>query len=85
MESLKHGSAEIDNFEGRTRNENTNWSEVVDNVVNKFTGKNVEVTYDFDNLQINLPEAKGPEGMLIGSAKCEINGKFIISTKLHDT
>ena len=84
MESLRGDAAETENFDREPRNENVNWVEVVDNMINKFTDKNMEVTYDFENLQINLPEAKGPEGMLIGSAKCEINGKFTISTRLHD-
>ena len=45
----------------------------------------MEVTYDFDNLQINLPEVKGIDGMLLGSAKCEVNGRCLISTKLQDS
>ena len=69
MESLRGEAAERMNFESESRNENINWVEVVDNMVNRFTDKNMEVTYDFENLQINLPEAKGPEGMVIGSAK----------------
>ena len=58
MESLKHGPVEMGDFEGSARTENANWAQVVDNVMNKFTGKNMQVTYDFDNLQINLPEAR---------------------------
>ena len=84
MESLKGEASETMNFESEPRNENVKLVEVVDSMVNRFTDKNMEVTYDFENLQINLPEAKGPEGMLIGSAKCEINGKFIISTRLYE-
>lgn len=45
----------------------------------------MEVTYDFDNLRINLPEVKGLDGMLVGSAKCEINGSCLISTQLQNT
>ena len=44
----------------------------------------MEVTYDFDNLEIDIPKATGPEGKELGSAKWKINGKFIISTQLHD-
>ena len=44
----------------------------------------MEVTYDFDNLQINLPKVTDPDDILVGSAKCEINGKFLISTRLQD-
>jgi hypothetical protein len=44
----------------------------------------MEVTYDFDNLEVDIPKATGPEGKELGSAKWKINGKFIISTQLHD-
>jgi len=70
-----------ENFE----NEYASWPEVIDNIVTNVTGKNMEVTYDFDKLQINFPEVIGPDGILVGAAKCEINGRFLISTKLQDT
>jgi len=44
----------------------------------------MEVTYDFENLQIDMPKATGPEGRELGSAKWKINGKFTISTQLHE-
>ena len=66
-------------------NENTTWPQVIDNIVTNVTGKNMEVTYDFDKLQINFPEVTGPDGILVGGAKCEINGRFLISTKLQDS
>jgi hypothetical protein len=66
-------------------NENTTWPQVIDNIVTNVTGKNMEVTYDFDKLQVNFPEVTGPDGILVGGAKCEINGKFLVSTKLEDS
>lgn len=78
MNSVNHSASEIGDHE------DTNWPQVVDNIFNNITGKNMEVTYDFDNLQINLPKVTGPDGILVGSAKCEINGKFLISTRLQD-
>jgi hypothetical protein len=77
MESLKQDSSNED------RNM-SNWSDVVKDIVDKLTGKDMEVTYDFDNLQIDMPKATGPEGKEIGSAKWKINGKFTISTQLHE-
>lgn len=77
MESLKQDSSNED------RNI-SNWSDVVKDIVDKLTGKDMEVTYDFDNLQIDMPKATGPEGKEIGSAKWKINGKFTISTQLHE-
>ncbi len=77
MENLKQESSNED------RNI-PNWSDVVKDIVDKLTGKDMEVTYHFDNLQIDMPKATGPEGKEIGSAKWKINGKFTISTQLHE-
>jgi hypothetical protein len=83
MESLKQGSKETNQDNNADRNI-SNWSDVVKDIVDKLTGKDMEVTYDFENLQIDMPKATGPEGKEIGSAKWKINGKFIISTQLHE-
>ena len=76
---------EVDEDKEDFQNANTNWPQVIDNIVNNVTGKNMEVTYDFDNLQINFPQVTGPDGILVGGAKCEINGRFLISTKLQNS
>lgn len=84
MESLKEesskGTSEDNNADGSI----SNWSNVVKDIVDKLTGKDMEVTYDFENLQIDMPKATGPEGKELGSAKWKINGKFTISTQLHE-
>jgi hypothetical protein len=83
MESLKEsskGTNEDNNADGSI----SNWSDVVKDIVDKLTGKDMEVTYDFQNLQIDMPKATGPEGKELGSAKWKINGKFTISTQLHE-
>lgn len=85
MESVSHNNTETAHQQNYVQNENANWPEVINNVVNNLTEKNMEVTYDFDNLRINLPEVKGLDGMLVGSAKCEINGRCLISTKLQNS
>ena len=77
MENLKQESSNED------RNI-SNWSDVVKDIVDKLTGKDMEVTYHFDNLQIDMPKATGPEGKELGSAKWKINGKFTISTQLRE-
>ncbi len=77
MENLKQESSNEDRII-------SNWSDVVKDIVDKLTGKDMEVTYHFDNLQIDMPKATGPEGRELGSAKWKINGKFTISTQLHE-
>lgn len=85
MENVTHNNSETTDQQNYLQNENPNWPEVINNVVNNMTDKNMEITYDFDNLRINLPEVKGLDGMLVGSAKCEINGRCLISTKLQNS
>ena len=84
MESLKEESSKGTNEDNIADGSISNWSDVVKDIVDKLTGKDMEVTYDFQNLQIDMPKATGPEGKELGSAKWKINGKFTISTQLHE-
>ena len=84
MESLKEESSKGTNKDNNADGGISNWSSVVKDIVDKLTGKDMEVTYDFENLQIDMPKATGPEGKELGSAKWKINGKFTISTQLHE-
>lgn len=86
MESLKQEASKVLN-DDKDKNAETsisNWSDIVRDIVDKLTGKDMEVTYDFNNLEVDIPKATGPEGKELGSAKWKINGKFIISTQLAD-
>ena len=86
MESLKQEASKVLN-DDKDKNAETsisNWSDIIRDIVDKLTGKDMEVTYDFDNLEVDIPKATGPEGKELGSAKWKINGKFIISTQLAD-
>ena len=84
MESSKQETSKVTDEDKNEEHNVSNWSDVVRDIVDKLTGKDMEVTYDFDNLEIDIPKATGPEGKELGSAKWKINGKFIISTQLHD-
>ena len=85
MESVKEEASKALNKDKNDDHSISNWSDIVKDIVDKLTGKDMEVTYDFENLEIDIPKATGPEGKELGSAKWKINGKFIISTQLHDT
>ena len=85
MESVKEEASKVLNKDKNDDHSISNWSDIVKDIVDKLTGKDMEVTYDFENLEIDIPKATGPEGKELGSAKWKINGKFIISTQLHDT
>lgn len=84
MESFKEESSKGTNEDNNADGSISNWSNVVKDIVDKLTGKDMEVTYDFENLQIDMPKATGPEGKELGSAKWKVNGKFTISTQLHE-
>jgi hypothetical protein len=41
------------------------------------------MTYNFDNLTIDMPKLRGPVGQHLGSVKWTINGKVIIATEAY--
>jgi hypothetical protein len=57
------------------------WAEVIGQLMEKLTGKNMSVTYQFDDLTIDIPSARGPGGTDIGGAEWKINGKITIITE----
>jgi hypothetical protein len=61
------------------------WAEVIGQLFDRLTGKGASVTYNFDNLIIDLPRAQGPGGRDMGSAKWTINGRIVITAEAHKT
>jgi hypothetical protein len=61
------------------------WSQMAGQVLESLTGKNMTATMNFQNLEINLPKAMGPDGRELGSAKWVINGKIVWTTELNKT
>ncbi len=85
MENLKEkASKKADEIGNEVEEKASNWSEIVKELIDKLTGKDMAVTYDFDNLEVDIPKATGPGGKEIGSAKWKINGRFVISTLVQD-
>ena len=73
-----------DNYQGDQENSNTqvsNWVDLISALFDRLTGKEAIVTYEFDNLIIDIPRASGPGGKELGSAKWTINGKLIIKAE----
>jgi hypothetical protein len=62
----------------------SDWTELLSQLVDKLTGKDLAITYEFDGLEIEVPKATGPGGKEIGSAKWKIDGKIVISTEVQD-
>src|ERR671911_1346079 len=61
------------------------WSQMVGQVLESVTGKNMSTTINFQNLEIDIPRAQGPSGKDLGSAKWIVNGKVVWTTQLHKT
>ena len=51
-------------------------AQIMDEIVNKLSGTDMSTNITFDNLEIDVPHAKGHDGRDIGSAKWEVNGKI---------
>lgn len=85
MENTTKETSEITKQIGEKIEQNaSHWSDILKEVVDKLTGMNMDVTYNFENFEIDVPKATGPDGRNLGSAKWKINGKFIFSTQLLD-
>jgi hypothetical protein len=61
------------------------WADLLAELFDRLTGKEAEVSYTFENLEINVPEAVGPDGKTLGSAKWTINGRILIKGEAHRT
>jgi hypothetical protein len=85
MENIKEMASKAGEEVSKNIEQNASkWTELIKELVDKLTGKDMAVTYQFIDLEIDMPKASGPGGQDLGSAKWKINGKFVISTKLDD-
>jgi hypothetical protein len=57
------------------------WSQIIGQILDKLSGTNMSTTVGFDNLEVDMPRAKGPDGKDLGSAKWVINGKLLWTTQ----
>ena len=80
------GNENINNNSDRSKNSSkehiSEWSELISRIIDKLTGKDLQITYSFDNLEIEIPKAYGPDGRQLGGAQWKVDGKITISTEL---
>lgn len=75
-----------DRSKDSSKEHTSQWSELISGIIDKLTGKDLQVTYSFENLEIEIPAAYGPGGKQLGGAKWKVDGKITISTELiNDT
>ena len=72
-----NSSSEQSNSNGQ---KGSNMSEIVTKLIEKLVSKDVAVTYTFDHLTIDVPQARGPGGKELGGAKWVVDGKIVIAT-----
>jgi hypothetical protein len=66
-----------------SNSKSTQWVDLISTLFDRLTGKEAVITYEFDNLIVDIPKAAGPGGKELGSAKWTINGKLIIKAEAH--
>jgi hypothetical protein len=61
------------------------WSQMAGQFLETLTDKNMTATMELQNIEIDVPKARGPDGRDLGSAKWIMNGKIVWTTELHKT
>ncbi|HEX2407396.1 MAG TPA: hypothetical protein VHJ38_09335 [Nitrososphaeraceae archaeon] len=83
MSQLNSNTDTNQDSQENTNSKTTQWVDLISALFDRLTGKEAIITYEFDNLVIDIPKAAGPGGKELGSAKWTINGKLIIKAEAH--
>jgi hypothetical protein len=75
--NIDHNQENLENMNSKS----TQWVDLISALFDRLTGKEAVVTYEFDNLIVDIPRAAGPGGKELGSAKWTINGRLIIKAE----
>jgi len=57
-----------------------NWPELAAGLYDNLTGRNAEITYDFHDLDVNVPSHVGPDAV---HTTWRLNGSLSIRTRAH--
>jgi hypothetical protein len=90
ISNTNESSTNTNNTEDKSKNsskeQSSQMSDLISRVIDKLTGKDLEVTYTFDNVEIEIQRANGSQRGPQAGAKWKIDGKITISTELiNDT
>ncbi len=75
-------SSTSDKSKDSSKERGSQWSDLISKVIDKLTGKDLQVTYTFDDVEIEIQRANAPDGRNNPGAKWKIDGKITISTEL---
>jgi hypothetical protein len=82
--SVSMGNENNENMQGKQQSP-SQWTQMIGQALESVTGKNMSTTIEFQDLEIDIPKAQGPDGRDLGSAKWTVNGKVVWTTELHKT
>ena len=60
----------------------TNWPDLVIGLYDRWTGRNAEITYEFDNMEVDVPSHADENASY---AKWKVNGTLTIRTRDGNT
>jgi hypothetical protein len=70
--------------QGEDQKVQSQWAQIVSQVMEKIvSGTNMSTTIEFDNLEVDVPKATGPDGRDLGGATWKVNGKVVWTTEAH--
>ena len=59
----------------------TQWADLMGELFDRLTGKEAVISYNFRNLEVDVPRAAGPGGQDLGAAKWVVNGELVIKAQ----
>jgi hypothetical protein len=65
----------------KSSQQTTQWANLLTDLFDRLTGKGAEISYNFQELEIDIPRAAGPQGQELGSAKWVVNGRLTITAR----
>jgi hypothetical protein len=82
---MSHNNYENQQPEQQIQQSTSLWSQMAGQVLESLTDRNMTATMELQNIEIDVPKARGPGGRDLGSAKWIVNGKIVWTTELHKT
>jgi hypothetical protein len=65
----------------KSSQQTTQWANLLTDLFDRLTGKGAEISYNFQELEIDIPRAAGPQRQELGSAKWVVNGRLTITAR----
>jgi hypothetical protein len=68
------------NISHNLKNAPNQWAQIMAEIIDKLVGTKTSITIKFEDLKIDVPIVKGPDGNDLGSAKWILDGKILLTT-----